>query len=272
MTFAESQLQNPQRALAWRWERAHWLLDHARNYSQRRDDAATGRALSYLRALRRGVHTTGLARRFPALAQAHRLYVADGPVTHQIEARLLARQAPAEVAARVALPAEVVGVFEATFFHVGDRLDARDWITRQAIGWWQGRALRGRKSSAVLKAYAYHGGLAVLEAALPYLLRWPDVAGMHFDPATPEGRLGLSLRLAITLDLHPEDGSTEASLWKLLPLLRTQAPLQPAERATTAVPVPHSLHSLTTAPVDIGERPVPPVQTTVVAPSRRHCA
>jgi GAF domain-containing protein len=78
-----------------------------------------------------------------AVLRGHREIVAL-----EVQARLLARHSPEEIARITPLPAEAVATYEALFFNVVDRLDARDWITAVAIDWWRFDPATGERIEA----------------------------------------------------------------------------------------------------------------------------
>jgi hypothetical protein len=214
------QRNNPLRPIAWRWERAQWLLSHHRNFSRRRDDEPTRHALAFLRDLARRSPTRSalLEKRFPIIYGAHQLH-ADEAKKLIIEARLLARQSSAEIARLADIPAEVVEAYEAIFFNCLDRINAKDWIVIHAIR----RRTFGRvetAAAALLKLFAYNGGPLVLDAVLPYLTGKKDPFEPVIDLSVPAGRHEQALRLLIMAHLLPEDPSTALKLQKILLIVR----------------------------------------------------
>src|SRR5262249_16161037 len=182
----------------WRWCRAQWLARRGRRCSCRRDDVETRSAASYLRALARsrpGTPFTAILRRYPAVHGAHQLREQGGAVCVELQARLLARQSAEEIARRTSGAVGVVERFGGLFFKVISRLDARDWIVTHAVGWWRFDPSRGRDPATLLRAFGYHGGPLLLDAALPYLLGDRMRVPTALDPLTPEGRLDRAMRM-----------------------------------------------------------------------------
>jgi hypothetical protein len=66
-----------------------------------------------------------------------------------------------------------------------------------------------------LRAFGYHGGSLLLDAALPYLLGNRMRVPTALDPLTPEGRLDRAMRLAILIETLPWGASTDEKLFKL---------------------------------------------------------
>ena len=216
--YPEIQRRSPYRPVAWRWQRAQDLVQRGRYFSLQRDDEPTGRAVHYLRALG-SCHTErrleGLARSQADVHAARLLHEGSAPTVVEIQARLLARQTPKEIAAITGVPVEVVVSYEALFFNVVDKLHARDWVTVEAIGWWRFDPARGRDAATVLRGFAYHGGLVLLEALLPYLLGDRMQAQPTADPTTPEGRLDSKIRLVIDLEMFPSSPESDLKLFKM---------------------------------------------------------
>jgi hypothetical protein len=137
---------------------------------------------------------------------AHLIHREAGDARLAVEARLLARQQPQEIAALVGLSTAVVETYEALFFAVSDSMAATDWIVTRAVGWapgWPGRP----DPTAVLKWFAFAGGPRVLEAVWPYLVR-PSLAAAGLPPL--RDGLDLRARRAAALALLPEGHAEDA--------------------------------------------------------------
>src|SRR5262245_44912699 len=187
-SYPESQKHSPFRPPDWRWRRAEHLVAAGRYYCRRRDDEATGRAVHYLRALTRGrgVLPAKVAKLYADIHAAHRLFERGGQARVVVEARILARQTPGEVAWLTALPVEVVRAYEALFFDCRPFLGARDWVFLHAIRGHEYADASVPDPGAVLKAFAFAGGPLVLEAVMPHLLLGQDSLGPPPDLSTPE--------------------------------------------------------------------------------------
>jgi len=152
-----------------------------------------------------------MTRTFPEIYAAYRLSEEGGPKRLEIEARLLARQSPGEIAERVGLPAAVVETYEALFFQVSDRLAGRDWITLRAIGRWSGDVI----PAVLLRGLAYHHGPLMVDVLAPYLAGNVDPFEYHPDPATLEGRVVQSLRLVLLAEMLPTGVENAKKLFQL---------------------------------------------------------
>jgi hypothetical protein len=207
-------------------------------------------------------------KRYPEVCEAHRLFEAGGTTRLLVEARLLARQTPDEVARLTGVPAGVIRTFEALHFNVLDRLDARDWVTTHAVGWGRYDPARGRDAAAVLRAFAYHGGPLALEAVLPYLAGGKDCLGVNPDLATPEGRREQAVRLAVAAHLLPEDAATGTRLFKIMLLLLEGGRKRPESNTPAALLVDKLESRLAELPAGASEMHTekeeqPPAETCV---------
>ncbi|MFO0822526.1 MAG: hypothetical protein U0792_05300 [Gemmataceae bacterium] len=230
--LAPSKHLNPLRPLDWRWQRAAHLVRSGRHYAPRRDDPQIGAAMRYQRLWNRTStenRPAVLARTFPELHRAQELHKQGGNLRAELQARILARQPLDDSAACLGLSVGVVEWFEALFFQVLDRLCYRDWVVLRVIRWWTFDPNKGRDSETLLRAYAYWGGVAALEATLPYLLGNQSQQAPVMDLNTPEGRLDRSIRLSILVDSLPLTGKTDRILPRLGLLLR-ELDLQQAVR------------------------------------------
>lgn len=103
---------------------------------------------------------------YPGMYCAYEIFQhPDERVRHGIEARILARQTDDEIAHEACVLPEAVEWYEAMFFNVRDRLDNRDYISRQVLG---GTAAAGLMEMAGLacKFFAYFAGPVVLDAVM----------------------------------------------------------------------------------------------------------
>lgn len=228
------QKHSPFRPPDWRWRRANWLVARGLYHCRRRDDEDTGRAVRYLRSLASRPGTRGAAalRRYRDVHSARQIRECAGPRGLFVEARVLARQTPGEIARLTGISEDAVRSYEALFFDGRDRLDARDWVTVHLIG---KRSAAGVAPAPemVLKSFAYHGGPLVLEAVLPYLIGSRDLLEHRPDLTTPEGRLEQAVRLAVASQMLPSTAATANRLHQIMLILRERernwkAPVQAA--------------------------------------------
>jgi hypothetical protein len=125
-----------------------------------------------------------LLRENPGLCYAYQLHerAADEPEpAFLVQARLLARQDPAEIAHYLGTIPQTIHWYEKLFFNVTDRLDRRDWITKHVLipALTNAQALRSTPNGTfrqdnwarpfldgTLKLFAYFGGPLVLDVLI----------------------------------------------------------------------------------------------------------
>ena len=225
--FPEFQRCNPFREPEWRWVRACWLVKPGKEFSSETDDAETGRALRFVRALANctnGEAQAELARRMPGWYRANEIYKTGGPTRWLIESRILAGQTLLEVARAMGLSSAAVYWYEKVFFNVVERLEATDYIQKKIIGKTAFDSITAEDTEVLLKLLAYYGGPVVLEASLPYVLNGlrSDLGNLSEEEA---GILEGLRRLVAVLSISDR----EDPIPKLLELLRE---LPGAERVT----------------------------------------
>ena len=123
---------DPFRPVDWRWRRAVYLLENNPPVSPRRDDAWARAAVRFYQGLRQcqdEAARQGLARRLPAIFQAHALYAGPPSLARwHLEARLLTPESFGQVAAKCRTTPEVVEAYESLFFCIRDRLHVEGYI------------------------------------------------------------------------------------------------------------------------------------------------
>ena len=220
MTHAEYQRYNFFRAPEWRWERVLRLVDRSGFRAARctrRDDAAVRGAKNFLLRWRNGDADARevLLWENPALHDAYRFHrsAAEDPrEVMAIQARLLARMTPEEVAATHGIHPDTVRWYADLFFDVVPYLDARDWITKrvllpalvrsppQAAAPDPTRAARVDRISesfydGSLKLFAYFGGRHVVDEMLAGMaVGKPAVSGEAVSQWHDEG-MSRSIRM-----------------------------------------------------------------------------
>jgi hypothetical protein len=162
---------SPFRPPAWRWQRACYLAEHEQRASARRDDVQVREALRFCRILRRGSGEQGLARlarQSPVLYDAWLLFRDSSLRRWELEARILAGQSSAAIAARCCLPVDVIDAYHNTFFRVREHLLAGDWVMSRVFGPQLRSALTASNAELVLKYYGYIGGAVLVDDLLAY--------------------------------------------------------------------------------------------------------
>lgn len=149
----------------------------------RREDPLVVEAFFFFRNLRRTEHEEGRQRLFQrhlGLFYAWQMYETEEqelPVL--VQCRILARETDEQIARRHGTIPDAIRWYEALFFHVRDRLDNQDYITRIILHSSPPRP--GGLHEFACKFFAYFGGSQVLDAIVT---GWPgrppsDPAGME---------------------------------------------------------------------------------------------
>lgn len=140
-TYADYQKYNFFRSPAWRWDRVLSLVDRddgVPGRCTRRDDEFVRTARSFVLKWQNGDDDMKekLLWENPGLYYAYDFQqrVADDPeAAMYIQARLLARLTPAEVADTMGMMPDAIEWYARLFFDVLPYLDKRDWITKQVL-------------------------------------------------------------------------------------------------------------------------------------------
>jgi hypothetical protein len=169
LTFLPDHAFRPGSGLAppldWRWRRARHLFE-AKKRPGRRDDRAVRSALKYLQKKEAGTRLRGLARAIDAALVLRQ--DSEQPRRWLVEALLLARATPEEAGRRMSEQAAVVRWYSRLFFDIQEHLGAVDWIVQIILAGRERHAIRADDQEFLMKFYAYHGGLLVLEDVLFY--------------------------------------------------------------------------------------------------------
>jgi hypothetical protein len=139
--YSEYQKYNVFREPDWRFVRVLSLCDRHESPGRctRRDDIYIKQMRNFLLRWRNRDNNDEreeLLWENPGLYYAWKIYENREiqPATYNIiEARLLARQTPEEIAATFGTIKETIEWYEALFFNVSDKLDHRDWVTTQVL-------------------------------------------------------------------------------------------------------------------------------------------
>ena len=198
-----------------RWRRSGYLIRHRLWPFLGRDDPATWAVWRFRRGLRRCHCEPGrrrLARRYPALAEAHGFYRSAEPLRRaELEARLLAGEDDGTIATKMGLSAPGVATYHDVFFEVRPRLAADFYILDVVLG---GRACRvpdPADHGLLLRLFGHAMGNHYVDVLLDYF-REP--------PVVPESL----------------DGLDEAALRRLLGKLRTKLLLLATTTPAEALP------------------------------------
>lgn len=151
----------------WRWAKARYLLEAGRTPSRSKDDAWTRLAWRFQQTQRDAVDDMARMELFddhPAVFDARELKELENiDLKSSIEARILARQPRAEIAAKTATPESVLEAYEALFFHVADRLEAIDWVCTYVMGPAMTSGISARDKDLIWKIVGFGFGPCHLE-------------------------------------------------------------------------------------------------------------
>jgi hypothetical protein len=178
---AAFQRRNCFREPDWRWQRAHFLLAAGSKAAKAQDDRETKTILAYWLAHERGPkghRKHSLQHEFSALKKAHQFWGQTSQRRTELEACILCGQNDQELALRFGLRPEVIHWYEAAFFHVRDRLGARDWVLSQVIRHDPNRPFPKEDDDTLLKYLAYSGGPLILDIVLAVLQKRPFPDGV----------------------------------------------------------------------------------------------
>jgi hypothetical protein len=159
--------RNPFRPVDWRWHRAGQAAGGELRLSRRADDAWTHRAARFRRRLEQVAtpwDVCVLEADDPDLYWAHQAWQAkvaapgEHVAAYALEARLLAVQPHAEIAARGRLPQGSVTAYEACFFDVADAHDKVDYIAHAVMGPAFYRGVRARSFDLLWKLLGWGYG------------------------------------------------------------------------------------------------------------------
>lgn len=167
--FYEFQQRHPGRLPSWRWVRAQDLVENRRYLSRKRDDRATGIAVTYLREMARCFSEGRLRRvaaRFAHVHRARQEWEGLEGRRLEIETRMLARQTDQAIGYELNLPPETLQAYRDLFFHVDDRMHVRSYILYRVIGL---HPSLPPGPVPLMQMSAYFHGPAVIEGWFQYL-------------------------------------------------------------------------------------------------------
>jgi hypothetical protein len=212
---------DPWKDPAWRWQRAGYLLDHGRQPLPDLDDAATGEAWLFRKALSRcrtDADREQLALEFPGLAEAHGVYSGEPLRRAELEARLLAGSDDFTVAGKLGLSPAAVSVYHDLFFDVRPHLDAPVYVLGVVLGGKPFAVLKPDDRESILKTLGYQLGDKAVDAVLDFFAN-PPVVPASLDPlGLPElKQLCSRLRIKIiVLLLTTPSAAARPATWRCL--------------------------------------------------------
>ena len=158
----ELTMENPHRPPDWRWRRARFRVETKSRRQLRQDDDWTGRAKRFLRLATRD--EAKAFRSDPELGAAWHFSTGGGLKRAEVEARVLARQSPDEIAVACRLGTSVIKLYETLFFAVRDRLNAQSWVQHNVLGLKTWEPLEREDVKSVWRAFGYfYGPVSIAE-------------------------------------------------------------------------------------------------------------
>jgi hypothetical protein len=216
------------RSPSWRFDLASELVGSDRRAPSKQADAMLAAVFDFLRRYGRkrddaDLEAIGLLH--PDLTRAFDLYLRGGLKRSELEARILARQIDAEIAAAMRIPPGTVAAYEAAFFNVRDRLGHPYYILLQAIPNHVDKLIDG-DAATVLKLFGYFVGPVALDVMLKHAmdeagqLRPPQLASLK----TEDERLAARAQTAAAAMAGTADPK------RMIELLAVQQMIQEADR------------------------------------------
>jgi hypothetical protein len=205
-----------------RWRRCGYLISHGCRPSWKRDDALTWDAWRFRLGLD-GDHDQAdrqqLDHHFPAITEAYRLYTNPVPLKRwELEARLLANETNAVIAAKCGLSVEAVQVYADLFYNVRPVLAADTYVALEVVGGKAHFGIEPDDFEALLKHFGYSFGGYAVDDMLEYIREPPTVPVCltRLDlPALKRLRTQLKLKLII-LHLSTPTSAAPAATWQRL--------------------------------------------------------
>ena len=204
MTLLDLLPGNPYRPVDWRWKQATIIMRDRLPLRRKRNDAwvRTAVRLQGLLDRTRRCRPSGMV---DALREAYQLRSpAHSRLRLELEARLLAGQAYAEIATCCAIDAAVVEAYERVFYNVTELLGAPDAV-HYLLDFTPSTGTGVAGPERAVRILAYHGGPYVVDALMHYVDHaWADPVGP--GSVVDEPRLHRIIRRAIAvlcLEVNP---------------------------------------------------------------------
>jgi hypothetical protein len=215
-------INDPFRPLDWRFRRATQVVADGGRISPYRHDPETTVLIKFLREEKRRENRSAsrAASEWWPLHEVRALAAEGGLKCAEVQALILAGLDDEAIAQRCGLAPGVVDWYEALFFHVTDRLDARDWVVYTAIG---GSPLTGYPDVAsIWKAFGFFHGVRGLDVAIAATTDRPLPPGITESDAQKMVYQWLRNRFQVRLAVALQQAETPGQLRSLI-LIRRRA-------------------------------------------------
>jgi hypothetical protein len=158
---------HPFRPPDWRIRRADTVIQEAVRTSRHHDDEHVIAIIAFLERRLTATHPTDLltlADKMPALFYAFEVHETRQPsLRWLLEARILGRESPGAIAAKIGISPEAVAAYANAFFDVSDRLDRADFISQEVL---EPLAIPDASTEYFWKKLAYSQGAAALDEVI----------------------------------------------------------------------------------------------------------
>ena len=210
---------NPRRPIDWRWQRSVYLVEHDRSVSSSRDDKWISQGRKFKKSLdncQNDEQHLSLASASTDLYEAYDLWSDTDECDHKwaIEARLLAREAPEDIARKVGLSPEAIVLYHNMFFDVHDRLGQPDVITNVVIKQSIQAGLSERKYDCLWKLFGYWCGPQVLDMVI-HRFAPKDTAEKVVAALKDDYRAQLALKGNLAIRTMPVNWQTQVEIANL---------------------------------------------------------
>ena len=172
---------NPLRRPSWRWDRITFLASKPGVKTRKPakfDDSIISLGRNYLNQYNTITQAssqvgnpvdmdnafTGVYTQYPHMAMAHKIYTDRTFARYAIEAMVLAKQSPADMAKELGCPVEVIETYEFVFYDVRDRLDSPMYIMDALLSPALKHGMGGTDYDFLWKNIAYTHGIGALRA------------------------------------------------------------------------------------------------------------
>lgn len=217
----ELRANSPFRPLSWRWQLAVELRK-ANRLPSRDADEWVHRAYDYhgkFAAVERDPWARAdLAGECPDEHDAHALMTdrKAGDTRYELEARILAGQEPYDIAYSLEVAPGVTKAYEAMFFHVQDRLQARSWVAHSVLGpaYWSGPSARDH--ALFWKLIGYVHGVEALEWYMGFQSRTKAERGKERQRYEEESRDGLARKAWLSTQTLSVNSHSQVMILDLL--------------------------------------------------------
>jgi len=234
MSILVNRPDNKRRPVDWRWQRGCELAEGARQV-RGRDDELVILARKFRRLLDRcesDMDRLAALDANPELFEAYEIYNADDfnptAIKWELEARILAKESPESIDAKLMLSPAVTRLYTQLFFDVIGRLSAHGLIMHLVIGRATQIGLAERSYDCLWKLLGYNVGPLILDAFI-YQFNNPRHTEVHdeyratMNELTKDSIVTKAAVTMLTMQVNYQTRELIMTLWKELLALEIQA-------------------------------------------------